>query len=108
MELDSIVDLMNATREILDKEKEDTNVIPITNLVHVDFFIVAEFERLRKARLKLPQILAVYHDWAERTYTLASKNRGRLRRGKLRRYIETCLAQVSTIQKFLPGAPSFQ
>lgn len=105
MELDAIVDFMNATQKILDEEKEGTNVVPINNVVHVDFFIVPEFEKLMKMRLQLPQVLAVYHDWADRTYALAMKNRGRLQRGKIRRYIEKCLAQVATIQRLFPNGP---
>jgi len=104
MEIDAIVDLMNATERILNEEKSGGNTMPLGNIVHVDFFILPEFKRLAKAKLKLPQILAVYHDWAERTYMLAVKNRGRLQRGKLRKYIESSLAQVQTLQKLLPNA----
>lgn len=105
MEIDAIVDLMKAVEKILEEEKAGTNITSISNVIYVDFFILPELERLKNARLKLPQILAVYHDWAHRTYNLAMNNRGRLKKGKLRNHVEKSLAQVQTIQGLFVRTP---
>lgn len=105
MEIDAIVDLMKAVEAILEEEKKGTNIVPIGNVVYVDLFILPEFQRLRNAKLHFPQVLAVYHDWAERTYNLAMRNRGRLKKGKLRKLVESCLAQVQTIQVLFQQTP---
>lgn len=102
LEIEAVADLLKAIEKILEEEKEGTNISAIGNVIYTDFGILAEFERLREARLKLPQVIAVYHDWAERTYMLCVKNRGRLQKGKLRRYIEQCFGQVLTIKKLFP------
>lgn len=109
MEVDAIVDLMKATKGILDEEKKNGDT-PGDNVVYVDFFIQSELPRLQKARLNFPQVLAVYHDWAERTYHFALANRGRLKKGKLRNLVEDCLGQVQTIQALFlqsPPPPTF-
>lgn len=104
MELDAIGDLANAISNILEEEKAGTSFSPTDNVVHVDFSILSEFDRLKNSRLKLPQVLAVYHDWAERTYMLCQKNRGRLRNGSLRHYIDSCILQIGTIERIFPTA----
>lgn len=103
MELDAIGDLANAISNILEEEKTGTSISPVDNVVHVDFSILSEFEKLKDSRLKLPQVLAVYHDWAERTYMLCQKNRGRLQGGRLRQYIDNCILQIGTIERIFPA-----
>jgi hypothetical protein len=98
MEYDSILELAEATRAILADESKGRNIEKPSSIVYIDFSMPNEFVKLGSIKMKLPQILAIYHDWASRTYDLAYENKGRLKKGKLREYIEKCLLQVQTLQ----------
>lgn len=104
-EAEAVGDLLNAIERLLEEEAQGS-IQPPKNVIHVDFRIKTEFTKImtknRNTRLELPVVLKRYHDWAERTYLLALKNSGRLRKGKLREHIAEARDIVATITRILP------
>ncbi len=90
--IDNALDLR--ADSILDFEK--------SNVVYVDFKILNEFKTLVKNPTELVKIIEIYHDWAARTFNLAIKNAGRLKKGKLREHIIQAREIISTISKVVP------
>ena len=96
MEIDAISDLIQASETILFKELKG-DIKSKNRVYNVDFSMPAEFERIKNSKLKLPEILSIYHDWAYRTYMLCIKNRGKLKSGPMRKIILERLEMVKTI-----------
>lgn len=106
-EAEAIAELLKATEEILKqtaKSKKTRKPIEGDNIIHVDFSLKREFEKAQKLPLKLPQVLAIYHDWAFRTHQLAQINVNRLNNKAVRKMVELNYGIVHTITDILPKA----
>lgn len=106
-EAEAIAELHNATSAILHVEKENIKQKKPTtsdsNVIYVDFKLKQEYEKAKTIPLKLPQILAIYHDWAFRTYELAQANRNHLKNKHILKMVELNHAIVDTITSILPN-----
>lgn len=103
-EIDSIMVLLRAIKETLKAartEKEFPNDDE-QNVVYVDFALKKEFEKAQTIPLKPSQIVAVYHDWAYRTYELIQANIHNLNNKAVREMVELNYAIVNTIENLLP------
>lgn len=109
-EAEAIAELHNATATILRVEKENIKQKKYApsenNIIHVDFRLRQEYEKAKSIPLKLPQVLAIYHDWAFRTYELAQSNRGHLKNKHVLKMIEINHVIVDTITTVLPSEKS--
>jgi hypothetical protein len=105
-EAEAVAELYKAVDAILHPDtnrtdKEECDVAD-ENVIYVDFGLKREFEKAQTMPLKLPQLIAVYHDWAFRSFLLAKANQTRLKNKKVREMVELNHAIVGTIQDIMP------
>lgn len=99
-EAKAIAKLLQATENILKqtkKSRKNKKKNGNDNIIHVDFSLKREFEKAQKLTLKLPQILAVYHDWAFRTHQLAQVNADKMNNKAICEMVELNYEIVNTI-----------